>query len=237
MKKVKQEARLLISLLLLVLTFFSVLHVTYAYFTTTTSINGQITFKTLAVQFVYKDSTGAFKTKNGSTLDLFVSTGSIGRGDEFELALDEDSDAIQDLGIQNMETSTNCYVRFWFDAYIVDEDFEKKSNVNYGKYFTLTSTSVYFTNLYSSSPNSWCYYIVAALTPSVSNSYLSMGNSIVLSEDAPVEMTGEKLKLSISFEAVQEENLAFKTVFDDDRGYFVGDKNVPGYWPWGEVWG
>ena len=76
---------------------------------------------------------------------------------------------------------------------------------------------------------SYCYFIKLSLAGGES---LSLGNTMVLKditngsnvETVPAEILGEDVQISISFEAVQKANEAFKYEFEttpaDKKGYY-----------------
>lgn len=230
MKKATKSVKLITTLTLLVLAFFSVINVTYSYFTASAKSNGTLNFPDMQVNFVYlTNETSSPNVVTTSTLTLYpveeVSTGvydscAISRGNSFLVSLTEKGAPIRDLGIKNSATSCESYVRFWIDAYIVNSSGSIISNTNYGKYFLLP-TNRFYTNTGSSVAGSWCYFTEYAMS---SNYEIDFGNSITFAEDAPVELLGKKLKITISFEAVQKANEAYLSVFGktgDTKGYYT----------------
>lgn len=244
MKKVLKHTKIVTSLLLLVLAFFGVVNVTFAYFSSSDSASGTHTFDTLDVEFMYDNGT-TIQSVTTNTLELVSISGPIQRGVTFNLGVKPEKDgdnpvAVEDIIIRTKEKSCDCYIRFWIDAYIVNSD-QTLGTVNYGKYFVLPENYA-IANQGSSASGSWCYY---AINIQGAESELGIGNALTLqdlnvgeeNEDlVPVNLLGEKLKITISFEAVQEANNAFSHVFNDEKGYFTGyydseDNYISG---WGE---
>lgn len=224
MKQYKAKTNIVATLVLLVLAVLCVTNVTYSYFSSTSAAQGEIVFGDLDVDFVYKGPSDTFyQTKDSATLNLYSASGAIAVGTSFNLSLTNGGAAIQTLGIQNSNTSCPCYIRFWFDAYVVKNGVVDKTK-NYGKYFLLPTGNAYYTNANSSVASSWCYYITV---PMNANNTLDLGNTLTLSnltnDIVPIDVIGEILQISISFEAVQVANKAYLSVFgssDDTRGYY-----------------
>ena len=166
MKKVSKSVKLFTTLALLVLAFFSAINVTYSYFTASTKSNGTLNFPDMQVNFVYWTSNSESKTVTTSTLTLYpveeVSTGvydtcAISRGNSFLVSLTEKGTPINDLGIKNAATSCESYVRFWIDAYIVNNSGGIISSTNYGRYFD-QNTGMLYCGRRSRNRNRFCRY-------------------------------------------------------------------------------
>lgn len=246
MKKVSKNSKLILTLVLLVLAFCCSLNVTYAYFTASASKSGELNFPDLDVRFVTLDANGdvaqtdedgEYSQDNLYTIDLYPVGGTISRGSPFQLSLDkytgvegETQEVISNLAIQSMPNSAASYVRFWIDAYIVVDDAGNlNTTTNYGKYFLFTipegapfARGGTGTN---ATESSWCYYLGGPLSSDPSNNTILLGNTLNFSDltgDAiPADVLGAKLKISITLEAIQFQNGAFATEFNDEKGYFA----------------
>lgn len=226
MKKAKNNARLLTTLILLVLAFFGVVNVTYSYFTATAYKSGRLEFPDMSVKFYYRTQNNLnVVTLDAMSTPLYPVTSSIARGETFEISLDSSTtqsrQPLDSIGIKTMDNSCVVYIRFWLDVFIVDESGVPTSQENYGKYFLFAENN-FTTNEDSSVSNSWCYFVI---DPQFEGYECDIGNSLKLSEDAPAEMLGKSIKINLSFEAVQQANEAFKDVFGktgDTKGYYTG---------------
>ena len=223
MKQSKKYFNLLVTIVMLVLAVVCLTNVTYSYFTTSHNAGGSVNFSDLDVKFFYKETTEEFETVESSTLELFSAAGAIAIGTPFQLAMSAGGSAIDSIGFYLEENSCDAYIRFWIDAYVVNQDKTLDKTVNYGKYFLLTETE-YFTNDNGSVSGSKCYFGVEALS---SVKYqLDIGNTLTLTDldgdPVPVEILGETIQITISFEAVQKANQAYLSAFGDNgdtKGY------------------
>lgn len=223
MKKAKFNSKILMSLILLALAFFGVFNVTYSYFTSTAFKDGTLDFPDINVQFYYREAGDIVFLTTLST-QLYPLTTTIARGETFQVSSSPTSEAINAIGIQNMEGSCDVYIRFWLDAYIVDANGNPTSQTNYGKYFLFTELidNSFIKNEGGSVAGSWCYFILESQS---AGDGAEFGNSLKLSEDAPAEMLGKSIRINLSFEAVQQANQAYLSVFGqegDTKGYFMG---------------
>ncbi len=238
MKQKKKYLNAFTTLVLLVLALLCFTNVTYSYFTATENKEGNVQFGNLNVRFVYiETSGGSIKYANSDSIKLFSATGPIQREEEFTLSLTNGGAVINNLGIQN-QAGCACYVRFWIDAYIVKNGVVN-TDENYGKYFFLNDSVLaadgrpVLTREDSSVAGSWCYYFPHELTSSTA--YRGIGNKLTLKDvpangsipkaEVPVELLGQELQLTISFEAVQVANNAYLSVFGDQgdtKGYYTG---------------
>ena len=220
MKQFNKHTKLFLSLILLVVAVLCVVNVTYAYFSSTSKTSGEAVLKDLNVQFVYQaNSEDSYQAnENEATIELFSADGPIERGVPFNLSLTSGGDAINMLGIMSaVNDPMPSYVRFWIDAYVVNQDGTLNTTTNYGKYFIPSGDNVSL-NSNSSSSSSWCYY--ATLTGMVTS---LIGSRLTLTDlqgsPVPASLLGEKLKIFISFEAIQGANNAYLQEFDDEKGY------------------
>ena len=235
MKQVNKKSSVFITLVLLILAVVCLYNVTYSYFTATSTISGDTTFGNLNVQFgCYDEDGNIIDVYSDSTLYLYSASGTIERGQPFQISLTSGGDAIQNLYVQNYTSNTMCYVRFWIDAYVVESStpngdgttaYVVDKTTNYGKYFLFTPNESVFTRTGSSVSGSTCYFFKSALGLYAGN----IGNELTLTDlsetdTVPATLTGEQLQISISFEAVQRANNAYLSAFGeigDTKGYLT----------------
>lgn len=223
MKKAKFNSKMLMSLILLAFAFFGVFNVTYSYFTSMAFGNGSLDFPDINVRFFYRETERSdIVTLTTLTTPLYPTASTIARGETFGISLSNTTGTpLNTIGIRNMEGSCEVYIRFWLDVYIVDANGNPTSQINYGKYFLFTEESSYITNEGGSVANSWCYFAVESL---LAGWNVGLGNSLMLSEEAPAELLGKSIKINLSFEAVQQANEAYRSVFgqsEDTKGYYT----------------
>ncbi len=224
MKQAKKHFNLIVSMALLLLAVVYLTNFTYSYFTTSHNAGGSVAFSDLDVQFYYKQTAESDAvTKEESSIELYSATGAIAIGSPFQLSLTAGGSAIDSLGFQTTTKSCESYIRFWIDAYVVNQDKSLDKTVNYGKYFLL-NTNEAITNQNSSVANSSCYFVVEAFY--YTKRYVDIGNTLTLTDldndPVPVEILGETIQITISFEAVQKANKAYLSAFgdiDDTKGY------------------
>ncbi len=224
MKQSTKQFNVVLSLILVVLAIVSAVSITWSYFTSTNSKVGTMEFSDLQVQFVYYETEGGgFQTATGgTTIPLYVAKGEvIARDDPFNLASSHNGNAIHSLAIHNSGASCSAFVRFWIDAYVLDQNDLPKTENNYGKYFQFNYNSdVALANSGANRTNenvTYCH--ILAISGSDTNAR-RIGASITLSEEAPIELLGEKIKFYMSLEAVQSANGAVTQVFNDSKGYY-----------------
>ena len=227
MSKSRVKLDILITVILLMLAVFSVVGAVSSYFSASTHKDGTLNFSKLDVEFAYKDDNGQLrKINNGAelgTLTLYPKVETVIKNEAFELMVEGATDSIDSILIMNNENSCSTYVRFWIEAYIVDSD-GNLGTTNYGKYFLLNDSEEY-TKDNSSVANADCYYIINAID---AENTVDLGNQLKISDlpgDAiPDVLLGTKLKVTISFDAVQSANEAYKDVFggqSDVKGYYT----------------
>lgn len=241
MKQERKKISVAITLILLILAFVCLYNVTYSYFTSTSNVGGTTTLGSLDVGFLYYQDANTNKVENATTLTLYSADGPISRGVPFRVSLTSGGAALTNLAIQNNTPSTDCYVRFWIDAYVVEssttngdgsKSYTLDKTTNYGKYFLLNETNEsYFTRSGSSVSGSTCYFIKLALGSSASSSRFpcQIGNQLTLTDlsqtdTVPAKLTGEQVHISISFQAVQKANKAYLSAFGeigDTKGYYT----------------
>jgi len=237
MKQKTKSSSIIITLILLMLAVLCVTNVTYSYFTAQAKVEDETAFGDLNVRFVYQSTYGGSSIESPTgTIELFSSTGAIQQNVPFQFSLTQEGDPIYNLGIHNQSGSCDAYVRFWIDAFIV-EDGEIKDNTNYGKYFFIADEQLLeegvITRSGSSVQDSSCYFFPKVLEPSIS-SPRSIGTTLELrdvsaTDTVPVAMLGVEMQITISFQAVQAANRAFESVFGaegDTKGYYTGWGNA-----------
>ena len=239
MKNVSKQVKIVTTLVLLVLTFLAAFNVTYSYFTAVAKITGDLDFANLGVRFAYSLNKNTTYVMEDNLLVVPVTTAGkfYSRGDSITMGIETSPSVvseIDDIQIRhdpNITNQTDCYVRFWIDAYeVVSENVY--GTTNYGKYFLFDSNMAggYFTKEGGSKGNdSWCYFSIYPLTAGTDTAdgtmvnQISLGNTIIIDADAPLEMLQKTLKITISFEAIQVANGAAFTEsgFNDERGYLL----------------
>lgn len=116
-KRATKEIKIVSMLVILALLFLFVFNVTYSYFTATASINGNIRFANLQVNFRYYHSDSDFVTIDNSTkIQLAPSESFISRGSAFKLKTIDTNKEISTLGFVATD-SASSYLRFWVEAY------------------------------------------------------------------------------------------------------------------------
>ena len=232
MKTKTINLKTIVSLVLLMIAVFGAVNISYSYFSSSTSKSGQVSMGDLNVAFIYQAETSIPNTVTTS-VTLSAATETIDRGVAFGLkiwnAQKNSFLEISYLQISNGSTSTDCYVRFWIEAYVIKSGVADTS-IDYGKYFALTrpSTLPSANNFTRATSEPYCYYVEKSL---VGGEYISLGKELTLqdisaSDPVPTKLLGEELQIRISFEAVQKANEAFKSVFKvtatDKKGYYSG---------------
>lgn len=223
MRKISKESKLYPILVIVALIFLLSINVAYAYFTSRSYVVGDTNFATLDVNWQYEGTAGTETITNGITINPIIS--SINRGETVKFKIGEQS--INRLGFKLAEGSTGAYIRFWVDAYVVNgtngDGSLNLSTMNYGNYFQLRISDVdyptFTENTYTSNEVTYTNRIYYSAGEVNTNIDLWCIDSIKLLEDAPIDLLSKEVSLSISFEAVQSSNEAFKSVFNDWKGY------------------
>ena len=234
MKQQFKKSYIFITIVLLILAIMCVTNVTYSYFTATKSKDESINFGDLNVQFVYSRSGFELEetTTSSGKIELYSASGPIVFGELFDLGVavkQGESTTIQtidSIAVKNLDNSSDCYVRFWITAYIVESGVVNTSK-DYGKYFFWEeSVNPLLQSFVRSTSEDSCYYYFKESLVANSQNSIIIENSLKLqdvSEDdkAPVEILGEQLKITLNLQAVQKANGAYVTVFgDDDSGCY-----------------
>ena len=236
MSKVSKNAKVLISLVLLVLAFCCSFNITNSYFTASSNRSGTLQFSDLNVKFLAMDDDFNIVDES-STITLYPMASAIIRGQAFSLSLTagSDQDAIGRIAIRNTTNSISAYVRFWIDAYIMTDSATGAvdTTTNYGEYFLLNPGNTNSVRGGSANANAtegdWCYYVKNVMNPFVvgggaQNTTVYLGNTLELSSSASDEvfdaLVGNQIKISINLEAVQSANSAYSSAFNDEKGYY-----------------
>lgn len=247
MKTKTKFLKTFISLVLLVFAVFSVVNVSYSFFTSANSTQGSISMGDMVVSFRVKPvGYNASELEKDSTITLISSNLFIERGVPFKLKLIDGSSQYDIEGLSIIKKSGSCdaYVRFWVEAYRMVGN-NPDLSVDYGKYFFFTRppTVGKVNNFSRATTEPYCYYIEQALyddEQDPSTNILSLGNEMTLKDitkpdpsdpnkeivvnPVPIDLLGERIQIRVSFEAVQKANGAFKSVFavtqTDQKGYY-----------------
>lgn len=235
MKAKTEKIKLITMFVLLLIAIISVTNVTYSFFSSTASSGGEMAFGTMNFKLYYNNTNNTL-ANNKLTV---VPDGPISRGKSFSVYLEQDEStlvSVQEIGFINSGT-VNCYVRFWIDAFIEGDE----SGTNYGKYFYIEAYSNDFVRKRVDADSSpACYYAVSQFGENEGNyfyinkdgydkQYFKMQDIPASDLDSayktvtdalPLDILGEELKITISFEAVQAANEAWKSVFNDELGYY-----------------
>lgn len=196
-------------ILLVMLVFLCAFNVTYAYFTARATVEGNLTFYDLNLTFGYQISGTNITTSTGSTeFQIYPDNENVLRGVPFGFKLQAGS-AISGVYLCSTKTSCNAYVRIKVKAvkmklsgssYVADDD-----TTDYGQYIKLTTPSSVLQNSADSSDH-W-YYVKDPLRTSNST---PLATAATISTDAPADVTNSYLKITLVFEAVQQNTEAVK---------------------------
>ena len=215
-KNTSKQIKLLGLLVILTLIFLFAFNVTYAYFTASKRVTGNIQFSNLDIRFAYR-SNNVDTIVNTDTLTIYPSesTGVISRGGTIYLATESGAD-IQYLAFSSTSDSTPSYIRYRINAYkVINETID--DSVNYGQYFEFQGGNFVTRRILTvGNETNAIYYIEEEVAGNVRRVFAS---SIKLLETAPVALLNSQINLSITFEAVQSENQAYLSVFNDGWGY------------------
>ncbi len=222
MKNTSKQAKLIGIIVILFTLVLCVVNITYSYFSFSSKVSGTASFESYDVKFGYSYSTSSEKLVDENTLTVYPiytsAGGTIGRGESFKLKV---LDGASDVNINSLFFSAeggNSYVRFWIDAYKSTEGVIDKT-VNYGRYFDFV---IPYAESFESSVKTRgaetkkMYYAKAAIN---AGSSIVFATGLTLLNDAPVDMLNSTMQITINFDAVQAENGAYLSVFDDAWGY------------------
>ena len=165
----------IIMMALLLFAVVCVVNVTYSYFTSTSSAEGQMTLPNLDVYFHYETEDDYYVDLGlTKSLNLIPVDGLIEREVPFSVKISDNTSSFNEKQIEILSIysgSGSAYVRFWVDVYVVktennggvETEIIDKSK-NYGKYFSVPFASS--VGVYSSEKD--CYYVKSSLSAGIS---------------------------------------------------------------------
>lgn len=222
MKAKSKQVKIIAICVLVALASLFAFNVTYSYFSATHSINGTIKLSNLKATMIATDK-DSNETELTNTTTIYVVNGSdVGLGKAFGISYQSNSDNAYSFGVLNPVDSCNCYVRFWIDAYIVGD-----TTTNYGQYFVLgnisnqtftSATTGTNAKLALNSTDKSTYYVKE--TMEANGETIDFFNAIEISKQAPAELMGKDVQISISFNAIQASNGAVQTWASDQHGKY-----------------
>lgn len=209
MKKTYKSLNILGYILVAVLVFLCGFNVTYAYFTARATVQGNLQFYDLNVQFAYYAGEQYIQTGTNE-YEIIPATNNILRGVPFGFKT-ADNEPIDSVGLQAMTDSCPYYarvkvkaVRMILNGATYTQD--TTDTTDYGNYVELTI------NEYISKSSTGYYYFKGdALT---ADSYATLATGAKILATAPAELTSSYLKITLSFEAVQADKEAVKSAFN-----------------------
>lgn len=216
MKKQTKSKTIFTIAITLLLVFLCTFSGTYAYF----AVNNNKSQTTNMIGFgayIYFQS-GGFS--NEQTQLYPVKNSVIARGNRFGITSNANNTTTTPISFGTLPNTSSAYIRFWIDAYLTEDP-----SINYGKYFTLYlnkneavggSTNVACS--YDAQGYPKTYFLKSALNSG--ERCASLFDSLQISWAAPIKIIENSLRISISFDAVQATNQAYKYSFNDDRGYY-----------------
>lgn len=213
MKRSYKSLNILGYVLIVVLVFLCGFNVTYAYFTARATVQGNLQFYDLNVQFAYRKPSTAYEANltGSNEYEIFPATVNILRGVPFTFqTAATNGEAVTDVGLRALDDSScNYFARVKVKAvkmklsgstYVQDSE----DTADYGSYIELTTTdcnvSKFAGYYYTTGQFEW-------------NSYCIVATGATISTSAPVDLTDGYLKITLSFEAVQANKEAAKSVF------------------------
>lgn len=217
MKAEKKTAKIIGYVIILALVFLCAFNITYSYFTATDQATGTLRFGNLNVRFAYGYGSGSVEVVDSDTLTVFPNASSVNIGDSFTLLLENGTD-VSYLAFNSSSDSTSSYIRFRINAY-KQNDGVLDLSTNYGQYFDFAgrnSSDIMRSVRTNGGETNAIYYVRSALA---TNSTMVFATGITLLSNAPISILNSELKITISFEAVQQANEAFRSVFNDGWGY------------------
>lgn len=210
MKQNSKTNKIYLVFIALALLFLLAVNSTYAYFSATSGLDGSMDFATLSVEW-YGGESGSLESSDG-TIEVTPSSLAISRGGEFGLKY---GGTEQDFGFNVL--GAPVYIRFYVDAFVEGDE------TNYGKYFQLQfndNAEYWISSVERDSVDNIVYYYDDTLGARDSGAEsTTLISAIKFLEDAPAELLETTITLTLHFDAVQAENEAYLSVFDDDYGY------------------
>ena len=121
MKKVSRTTKLLSWLVMLTFGFLCVFNITYSYFSTISKITGNGNMNDIDVSFIYISNSSSIPVSKSSTLQLFLESENISRGEVSALNVSASTHSglapVTDIGFRIGSNSCSVYLRFWVEAY------------------------------------------------------------------------------------------------------------------------
>lgn len=220
MKKTGKKFNYLAIFVLFIVAILAV-GITYSYFTFKQKVQSEITLGSIKVNYLLTDSTSTAKTIDSTTEMQLYTLDPISRGSKFSLYENStDTNPLSLIGFQKESGTIDVYIRFWIDAYLINDGVEDRS-VNYGEYFDLLFGDSVIDESSSgvvksvSETGLVTYFIENKVTGDV-----GCFTKMQLKSDAPFAMLNSSYRLYLSFDAVQASNQAYLSVFEgSNRGY------------------
>lgn len=219
MKTATKQSKLIGLVVLLTMIVLFAVNVSYAYFSVVNQVSGDTAFGANSVMLGYNH--GVLESTDITSTSLVVypvypnGNLTLNRGESFTL---KDGNNIAMKSVYFKAVNGSSYVRFWIDAYVVEDDVVNTSE-NYGRYFDFILTyadSFESKTITSGSLTRKMYYVKQSLS---TNSILTFASGMKMLESAPVSILDKSIRITINFDSVQAENGAYKVVFDDNWGY------------------
>lgn len=205
MKRTYKSLNILGYVLIVVLVFLCGFNVTYAYFTARATVQGNLQFYDLNVQFAYYYEQ---PIATGTTeYEIIPATTNVLRGVPFTFKTAENQ-AIESVGLQAMSDSCPYYARVKVKAVkmkLNGATYTQDGDTDFGEYIILNVDETYIASMAN-----YYYFKGDALT---AGSYATLATGATISTSAPVDLTNGYLKITLSFEAVQANKEAAKSVF------------------------
>lgn len=222
MKERFTSSKILTLVIVLMTVFLCLINVTYSYFSAKDNVAGNVNLSQILLEGVYWETEygDTVLGLGGTEVPMFPATNKINRGSHFKLKKNVDDESSMGA-IGYRVTGTTVFVRFWIDAYIVDENGVENKTTNYGEYFLAGDVDgdefVEVYGDYTKSNDSNTYFVNESVEGDSGDNYAF--SALKLVDNAPDDMLGEKLRIYVTFDACQSSNKAFKSVFDDEHGY------------------
>ena len=234
MKKKSYDIKIYLALIALALIFLLGINVTFAYFSAKSELNGSSEMSNL--EFVWATATQTYEEGKEVSITPNTTNGVISRGTTFGFYIEniESDDEVVDennmYGLLAKPYTANSYIRVWVDAYeVIDSETLTLGDENFGRYFQIQFTDYDPAGItrYESTERSdgnqtniITYFTFEADDEyKVNNILLLFISGIKLLENAPLQILDKDIKLTLNFEAVQSENGAYLSVFNDWKGY------------------
>ena len=211
MKKSYKKINTFGQILMLVLVFLCGLNVTYAYFTARATVEGNLTFYDMNINFYYKKAGSTVSTQTNSTeFEIIPNPNeSVLRGNEFKFMVSEGNTLTQLDQVSLGSSSDSCpaYVRVKVVARKMnklgdDWSYDTTDTTDYGNFIELTYNDEEIEKKkVQESTHEVYYYFCKNVLETGGTQALATGATI--STSAPVDITNCNLKITIVFEAVQ----------------------------------